>query len=242
MYTKDCIYCGKKMYRKSKQEASRENWKYCSYSCVTSHRNKLRVYTKKYVNKLCKFCNIEFKTRDTKHGLAKIFCSKNCLNENSKLFKHSEKTIKKMSGENGNNWKGELVKYEGLHQRIRAILDTTKCTHCGILGERLKYGAWSIECANISGEYKTSIDDWVALCRKCHRKYDISKRSLVEKNCVYCGISVLGIGNRKRACNPCKKENSRISSRDGQRKRRNSIKYNNSKHQDNSGKLKIICK
>ena len=169
MYQKNCIQCGNAMFRKKKSEAERSNWKFCSKSCQTINKNKSRVYIKSFIEKVCPTCKKTFIVQDSVRFNRKIFCEPSC-------FRHTQESKDKNSGERQYNWKGDLVKYFGLHQRIRAVLPRNNCEHCGIVGEKNKNGKWSIECANRSGEYKTTIDDWVALCRKCHRKYDADKR------------------------------------------------------------------
>ena len=32
---------------------------------------------------------------------------------------------------------------------------------------------WSIHWANIDHKYRRNLDDWIGLCAKCHRRYDI---------------------------------------------------------------------
>ena len=74
-------------------------------------------------------------------------------------------------GENSCNWKGDNVGYGGIHDWVRKELGTPKiCKNCGIenLSDR-KYN-W----ANISGEYKRDLKDWIRLCAKCHKNYDLN--------------------------------------------------------------------
>ncbi len=58
--------------------------------------------------------------------------------------------------------------YKNLHRRISELLGTaTICSSCFRNSRETR-----IEWANISGEYKEEIDDWLPLCRTCHMKYD----------------------------------------------------------------------
>jgi len=60
--------------------------------------------------------------------------------------------------------------YDALHKWVYVRLgrpDT--CEHCGANGLSGKKIHW----ANKSGEYKREVDDWLRLCPKCHRKYDL---------------------------------------------------------------------
>jgi|SRR3990167_1162781 len=63
------------------------------------------------------------------------------------------------------NWKGDNVSYWGLHKWIythkgKAII----CSKCNSIK--------AVQWANKSHEYKRDLDDWFALCRKCHHAYD----------------------------------------------------------------------
>lgn len=83
--------------------------------------------------------------------------------------KHTEETKYKMSQEKKGikniNWKNENVGYGSLHSWVRREKgEPEACSLCG----SNKYVEW----ANISGEYKRDIDDFMALCAKCHRAYD----------------------------------------------------------------------
>lgn len=96
------------------------------------------------------------------------------MSESSKGRKASEETKRKMvisarRGEKNNMWKGDNVGYHGIHKWIAVMLGKpTKCEHCekdGLTGHQIHW-------ANISGEYKRDITDWLRLCAKCHAKYD----------------------------------------------------------------------
>ena len=64
-------------------------------------------------------------------------------------------------------WKGDEVSYSGLHYWIqRKLGQPSLCEECGTTTAK------RFEWANISGEYKRILDDWVRLCKKCHNLYD----------------------------------------------------------------------
>ena len=81
-------------------------------------------------------------------------------------------------------WKGDSVKYRALHQWVeRRLGKPQKCENpiCFYPRKGSKYkGCRSglllapkvYDWANISGEYKRKLDDWIRLCRSCHIKYD----------------------------------------------------------------------
>jgi hypothetical protein len=63
------------------------------------------------------------------------------------------------------NFKGDDVGYHALHTWIRRKYGLPlKCEHCG--------GNSHMEWANRSHEYTRNRDDWIALCKRCHIKYD----------------------------------------------------------------------
>jgi len=63
------------------------------------------------------------------------------------------------------NFKGENVGYDALHDWVkRHKPKAICCEHCGKEGY--------LEWANKSHEYKRDLNDWLALCKKCHIKYD----------------------------------------------------------------------
>ena len=81
-------------------------------------------------------------------------------------------------GEQDPNWKGEEATYNAKHRWIHK--HWVKTEHCEMCKQytpappntRLKFGT---QWANISGEYKRIREDWMELCPKCHRNYDLTK-------------------------------------------------------------------
>ena len=87
-----------------------------------------------------------------------------------------EETKLKISVANKNDghgmWKGDNVGYTALHTWVRKQLGKPKeCSGCGLIGQIVK-NRWNIEWANKDHKYKRNIDDFIALCPKCHRLYD----------------------------------------------------------------------
>lgn len=65
-------------------------------------------------------------------------------------------------------WKGDAVSYDGLHKWVKRKLGSPKeCVFCGESEKK-------IEWANIDHSYRRDLDDWLPLCRSCHRKYDLN--------------------------------------------------------------------
>ena len=76
------------------------------------------------------------------------------------------KKAQKITNEKNHNWKGDEVGYHCLHIWVRKYKPKPeKCQSCG-----KKTG--NLDCANISGEYKRDLNDYVYLCRVCHMKFD----------------------------------------------------------------------
>ncbi len=71
-------------------------------------------------------------------------------------------------------WKGDNVKYLGLHMWVRRRLG--KATVCQFCGENTKMIHW----ANKSHEYKRDLADWFSLCVPCHRSYDKGRSDIKD--------------------------------------------------------------
>lgn len=64
------------------------------------------------------------------------------------------------------NFKGDQVGYDALHDWVRRHKGKPiKCEFC--------QGIKKVQWANKSWLYKRELDDWLALCYWCHRKYDM---------------------------------------------------------------------
>ena len=68
-------------------------------------------------------------------------------------------------GTRNGNW-NENVGYGGIHKWVRR--NRPAPDHCEICGVKRK----RLDCANISGEYKRDLEDWIYLRRRCHMKTD----------------------------------------------------------------------
>ena len=66
-------------------------------------------------------------------------------------------------------WKGDDVKYMGVHQWVRKWKgQPLVCEKCGKEMKSTRYIDW----ANKDHKYRRILDDYIRLCRKCHREYD----------------------------------------------------------------------
>lgn len=133
----------------------------------------------------CKACQKEFKFyKSEQEG---IYCSRKCYLENPETIervrqlgiktsfagrKHKPETIEKMrlaqAGRKHHRWGGENICYTALHKWVeRHKGKAKKCEHCGTTDESKSY-----DWANVSKLYKRDLNDYIRLCRSCHRKFD----------------------------------------------------------------------
>ena len=79
------------------------------------------------------------------------------------------KICPQLQGEKQGQWRGEDASYSSIHRWVRKWKGIPiVCEKCG----ELKTNDYSIQWANIDHQYRRVLDDYIALCIKCHRKYD----------------------------------------------------------------------
>ena len=136
------------------------------------------------IKRKCIVCGKTFYTYPSrvKSGIAK-YCSKKCYStiRNKEISKSGVQSRFKKGhkpspnrilpkGIKHHNWKGKNVGYRGLHYWIRRIKgNPIKCENCGYVSKKPKDMHW----ANIDHKYRRNPDDYIALCRKCHKLYDL---------------------------------------------------------------------
>lgn len=128
-----------------------------------------------YRSEISKYCSRKCQTAiiGKLGGKASAGISRNKGNKRPDLAEYNRLNLKK--GENHHKWKGNEVGYGALHSWMRREHGKPeKCQKCG----RVKYVQW----ANKSGKYLRLKDDWIALCGKCHYKFDIAIHSRAVKN------------------------------------------------------------
>lgn len=77
------------------------------------------------------------------------------------------------------NWKGDNVGYWTKHKwMVKINGNPLSCFDCGIAGKKNKGGKWSIQWANISGNYERKKEDYKGLCVKCHCVFDGVTKSI----------------------------------------------------------------
>lgn len=152
---------------------------------------------------VCKLCKTTFRGRkrlDRKYNV-QPFCSKKCFTQSqkgkrisvvtelknglppwNKGIPHTESTKQKISvahhgkprpwsrSEGSPVWKGSDIGKRILHLWIGKLQSKLMCGCCNRTRHETR-----LDFANISGEYKRDIGDFLTLCRKCHFQMDRSK-------------------------------------------------------------------
>jgi len=151
---KICLYCGEKFYKNLTE--SKKYWatkKYCSANCGNESRKGKKVPGH---TKLMKKAWEEGKYKNRK-PTRYINFGKNQIKEKNPNWKGDKADTYR--------WKNNYSEYVRLHEQIRKIKGYAKiCEHCGSIT--------NVCWANKSHEYKEDLDDWIALCPKCHYQYD----------------------------------------------------------------------
>lgn len=101
-------------------------------------------------------------------------------------------------------WNTERPGYRGIHNWVeRRLGKPSVCSNCHTIDSKRYH--W----ANISGEYKRDISDWVRLCVSCHFKKDSGVKTHYK-----CGHSIKEnkfiYPSGKHQCRVCKNLNNRL--------------------------------
>lgn len=145
------------------------------------------------MEKNCLFCNkIFFKAINTSlknwNNISK-YCGRDCSNKSKigkpganlgKSFRASPATEFK-KGENLNEshplWRGEDAHIKSKHSWVKRHKGKAEqCLNCQVSSETK-----TIDWANIDHKYKRNLDDYISLCRSCHRKFDIANNGYSRK-------------------------------------------------------------
>ncbi len=82
---------------------------------------------------------------------------------------HVENRVAHFKNESHWQWKGDNASYRAKHIWVEKRLGKPHyCEHC----KRSDLKHRSYHWANISGEYKRDVKDWLRLCVTCHKHYD----------------------------------------------------------------------
>jgi len=155
MIKRICQHCGKEFYVYPSY-IKVGGGKFCSKECWYKYKHNK-------VKRICEQCGKEFEARPSvvKMGNGK-FCSRKCMGASK-------------SGMNHKDWKGNEVGYATLHDWVRQNKPKPKPNACEICGKVTT----KLDAANISGEYKRDLNDFIYLCKKCHTGkggFDVTKR------------------------------------------------------------------
>jgi hypothetical protein len=167
-FNKICKNCNKEYITYYEQS------KYCSNKCLKELEG--------LKEKKCPVCKNKFKPINIKQ----IHCNIECYSKSEKLKEEAKNSH--LINNNG-QWKGNLgnikedVGSSALHEWIRRY--KPKSDVCEICKSNTQSGI--LDAANISGEYKRDINDFIWLCRSCHTKFDRIKKKYI----------VIGIESKK---------------------------------------------
>jgi hypothetical protein len=98
-------------------------------------------------------------------------------------YHKNKKLIGRPIGEQHTNWKGKNASYASIHHWVRRHKGRpNKCELCGTMDK--KHYDWM----NVDHQYKRDLNDYVRVCRRCHRLYDY-KNKLSNKGSRWGSIS-----------------------------------------------------
>lgn len=87
------------------------------------------------------------------------------------------KRVPQIQGKNNPNWKGDKATYGSKHDWVQRWYGTpSNCEHC----QKGNLRGHKIHWANIINIYQRIRTDWIRLCVKCHKLYDMSKRRVAN--------------------------------------------------------------
>ena len=83
-------------------------------------------------------------------------------------------SLKGYKGEKAPNWKGKAAGKAAIHDWLNALYGKPRfCEGCG---DESRMGDKRYDWANISGQYKRDRDDFLRLCKSCHRRFDLTPK------------------------------------------------------------------
>lgn len=180
MINKTCTRCEKPITIWPYEEKKKN---YCSHKCANTDRRA------KKETRECEYCKSKFTILEYRQDR---YCSQSCVRKNWENIAGGENSVhwkggkpkcktcgvdidsratycwdcvKRPSGENHHNWKGDKVSYSGIHEWIKR--KKNKLEYCEVCGSEEH-----VDIANISGEYKREVSDWRYMCKKCHHIHD----------------------------------------------------------------------
>ena len=79
-------------------------------------------------------------------------------------------------GDSNHRWLGDLVGYDGAHERVKDALIGQPCLHCRSernVQSALIHGHGSLYSERVRCWYSTDPHDYIPLCASCHKRYDL---------------------------------------------------------------------
>lgn len=152
-YCNKCIKERKRLSDKRYRQENKEQIK----------KQKKRAYHSGKTYK-CAYCGGNFVRKV--YGETPKYCNRKCFEL------HSRET---RMGENNPAWKGGDYVYDVIHREVKKAKGKAKrCMNREekILDFECSKKSKKFEWANISGEYKRDVNDFMSLCVYCHRVYD----------------------------------------------------------------------
>jgi hypothetical protein len=140
----------------------------------------IQLHPEGYWYRKCNQCNKHIKNK-YKSQIKQKTCSHHCqlIGNKYRLGKMPANAWKKgeTSGPANVNWRGANPSYGALHDWVSYHLGRPKlCENCNSV-DHTRY-----EWANISGEYRRDLIDWVRLCKTCHVLIDNSDRGFRNRD------------------------------------------------------------
>lgn len=171
---RDCKQCGQRfgpLERLSRVYCSKDCWYKTAQTIPSKKLGKKYPHLQRAETRDCEYCKKPFRAvKDFKTKKQK-YCSAECFQKvwTNKIQRRIILLRDKKFGIDNPEWKGEEASYASKHKWIERVKGTpSKCEHCKTTTAR------KFEWANIDHEYRRNKDDYMRLCTKCHRKYDIS--------------------------------------------------------------------
>ena len=167
MQTKPCLHCSNVMIKKvnESKEAWKSRRKFCSRQCANLAKKGIRQSP-----------GTEFKkgSKPVK-GFQE---GHNPWNKGLSVHLSPESEFKpfQLADEKHPKWKGDEVGKKSLHAWVRRKKSAYACTFC----HRTKHDC-AIDMANIDHTYQRNLEDFIPLCRSCHRKHDMANNGYVIK-------------------------------------------------------------
>lgn len=121
----------------------------------------------------CRICGKEYRAVGDHKNRKQIYCSRACFEKGWAKFSRPNITPSNfLFGEKNKAWKGDFASYSAMHKWVaRQKGKPSKCEHCGTIRAR------RFEWANRDHSYRREPDDYIRLCVKCHRRWDIENNN-----------------------------------------------------------------